>query len=167
MRCGPERRCLDTAAALGLWPVIDPALAELDVGDWPARGLSDLERDDPAGLHAWLTDPVAAPHGGESPQLPSPATSVLHRAEPRHHAHRRIAVAHSITGALSGSTTKQANVSNVWNSYPVTSCRPGRRCTGWCGGIGQPHGLRCLRAPPLGAAPTSCARTHPDSAVRS
>lgn len=64
--CGPENRCSQTAAALGLTPVVEPALADLDVGSWRGHGLADLESLDPEALMSWLTDPSAAPHGGES-----------------------------------------------------------------------------------------------------
>jgi broad specificity phosphatase PhoE len=66
VRCGPEIRCRETAAALNLEPTIDPALTDLRVGSWRGRTLSELERAEPAALHAWLTDLNAVPHGGES-----------------------------------------------------------------------------------------------------
>lgn len=61
---GPERRCAETASALGLDAVTEPALADLDLGAWRGRTLADLESS--PGLATWLTDPAAAPHGGES-----------------------------------------------------------------------------------------------------
>ena len=64
---GPERRCEETAEALGLEEaVIHPPLADLDTGAWRGRTLTGLETGHPAELAAWLTDPSAAPHGGES-----------------------------------------------------------------------------------------------------
>jgi broad specificity phosphatase PhoE len=63
---GPERRCGETAAGLGLDAVADPALADLDLGAWRGRTLTELEASMPADLGAWLTDPDAASHGGES-----------------------------------------------------------------------------------------------------
>lgn len=63
---GPETRCQETAAALGLNAVIDPMLADLDAGTWRGHSISELEHNDPAALHTWLTDPDAAPHHGES-----------------------------------------------------------------------------------------------------
>lgn len=41
-------------------------LRDLDSGDWRGRTLSEIAADDTAGLHAWLSDPTATPHGGES-----------------------------------------------------------------------------------------------------
>ncbi len=61
--CGPERRTRQTAELLGLEAETDSALADLDAGRW--RGLG-LDAVDPAELAIWLTDPQAAPHGGES-----------------------------------------------------------------------------------------------------
>ncbi|WP_329246596.1 histidine phosphatase family protein [Actinoallomurus sp. NBC_01490] len=63
---GPEERCRQTADALGLDAVADPALADLDAGAWRGTTLAELEASHPADLYAWLTDPGAAPHGGES-----------------------------------------------------------------------------------------------------
>ncbi|MFB9836903.1 histidine phosphatase family protein [Actinoallomurus acaciae] len=63
---GPEERCRRTAAALGLDAVTDPALADLDIGAWRGTTLTELEADHSADLFAWLTDPDATPHGGES-----------------------------------------------------------------------------------------------------
>lgn len=64
--CGPARCARQTAAALALPAAIEPALADCDYGAWRGRRLADIAHDAPAQLHAWLTDPAAAPHGGES-----------------------------------------------------------------------------------------------------
>ena len=61
--CGPEQRTRQTAAALGLTCAPEPALADLDHGTW--SGLSMTQCGE-AELLSWLTDPGAAPHGGES-----------------------------------------------------------------------------------------------------
>jgi broad specificity phosphatase PhoE len=63
---GPEERCRQTAAALGLDAATAPALADLNTGTWRGRTLTEVEADHPADLYAWLTDPHAAPHDGES-----------------------------------------------------------------------------------------------------
>ncbi|MFK3979147.1 histidine phosphatase family protein [Micromonospora sp. NPDC050397] len=65
-RCAPSRRCLETAAALGLTPTMDNGLRDGDLGRWSGRTLDDVAADEPAAVAAWLTDPTAAPHGGES-----------------------------------------------------------------------------------------------------
>ncbi|MFF7969718.1 histidine phosphatase family protein [Streptomyces sp. NPDC007905] len=65
----PSNRCLQTADALGLVAVSEPALRDLDLGRWRGRTLDDVAASDPDGFTAWLTDPDAAPHGGESVRL--------------------------------------------------------------------------------------------------
>ena len=63
----PSRRCTGTAEALG-WEAVtaQPALRDLDMGSWYGRTLDEIAATDPSGLASWLTDPEAAPHGGES-----------------------------------------------------------------------------------------------------
>jgi broad specificity phosphatase PhoE len=63
---GPERRCAETAAGLGLDAVVDPSLVDLDLGAWRGRTLTELEASQAMELGTWLTDPDAAPNGGES-----------------------------------------------------------------------------------------------------
>lgn len=60
---GPERRTRQTAELLGLDPVIDPRLADLDCGRWRGHALAAVK---PGELEAWLTDPTKAAHGGET-----------------------------------------------------------------------------------------------------
>jgi broad specificity phosphatase PhoE len=63
----PALRCRETAALAGLDPVnVDDALAECDFGSWAGRSLADVQGADPDAAAAWMTDPDAAPHGGES-----------------------------------------------------------------------------------------------------
>ncbi|MBH0122126.1 histidine phosphatase family protein [Rhodococcus sp. HM1] len=59
----PERCTVETAAALGMCAEPDAALRELDYGTWTGRPMSAVPEAD---LAVWLTDPHAAPHGGES-----------------------------------------------------------------------------------------------------
>jgi len=63
---GPEQRCRQTADMLGVVPTIEPRLRDLDYGTWRGRTLEQLSASEPDAVQAWLTDPVAAPHGGES-----------------------------------------------------------------------------------------------------
>ncbi|MFD0392190.1 histidine phosphatase family protein [Streptomyces nogalater] len=44
----------------------EDSLRDLDYGAWDGRPLQDIVAEDPHGLSAWLTNPEAAPHGGES-----------------------------------------------------------------------------------------------------
>jgi broad specificity phosphatase PhoE len=64
--CSPALRCRQTAEAAGLAFVTDPRLAESDFGAWAGRSLADVHGSDPAAVAAWMSDPTAAPHGGES-----------------------------------------------------------------------------------------------------
>jgi broad specificity phosphatase PhoE len=65
--CSPAQRCRQTAAAAGLAdPLIDARLAEGDFGTWAGRTLEDVHTEDIDAATAWMTDPDAAPHGGES-----------------------------------------------------------------------------------------------------
>lgn len=62
----PSTRCAQTAYALGLTTTLEPALRDLDYGMWRGRTVDEVVADEPYGYSAWLTDPDAAPHGGES-----------------------------------------------------------------------------------------------------
>lgn len=60
------QRARQTAAALNLDPTIEPALRECDYGRWTGRSFDEIQADEPEAIAAWLADPAAAPHGGES-----------------------------------------------------------------------------------------------------
>ncbi|WP_073950497.1 histidine phosphatase family protein [Streptomyces kebangsaanensis] len=62
----PGARCRETATALGLTASEETALAGLDVGRWRGRTLEEVSTAEPEAVAHWLTDPSAAPHGGES-----------------------------------------------------------------------------------------------------
>jgi broad specificity phosphatase PhoE len=65
--CSPSARCRQTAEAAGLVvDAIEPAIAECDFGAWAGRTLEDVTDAEPASGKAWMSDPDAAPHGGES-----------------------------------------------------------------------------------------------------
>lgn len=59
----PELRTRQTAGLLGFDGTPEPLLADLDCGRWRGRALQAVDQAD---LAAWLTDPAAAPHSGES-----------------------------------------------------------------------------------------------------
>ncbi len=63
---GPERRVQQTAEALGLTAEVAVELRDCDYGEWRGYTLSEVELRQPEEVFAWLTDPGAAPHGGES-----------------------------------------------------------------------------------------------------
>ncbi|MFJ9692356.1 histidine phosphatase family protein [Kitasatospora sp. NPDC101183] len=63
----PAGRCLRTAEALGLDDATAAEeLADLDTGRWRGLRLDEVAAAEPGALAAWLADPEAAPHGGES-----------------------------------------------------------------------------------------------------
>jgi broad specificity phosphatase PhoE len=63
----PALRCRQTAAAAGLHDaVVDPQLTECDFGAWAGRSLADVHAAEPETAEAWMGDPQACPHGGES-----------------------------------------------------------------------------------------------------
>lgn len=64
--CSPARCAVQTADALGLHADIDDALRDIDYRNWRGKRLHDLARDLPDELGAWIGDPLASPHGGES-----------------------------------------------------------------------------------------------------
>ncbi|MET3822541.1 broad specificity phosphatase PhoE [Burkholderia sp. PvR073] len=64
--CSPARCAQQTADALGLRAGIDDSLRDVDYGHWHGKRLHDLARDLPDELGAWIDDPAASPHGGES-----------------------------------------------------------------------------------------------------
>jgi broad specificity phosphatase PhoE len=59
----PALRCRQTAEAAGLEAHLDERLAECDFGRWAGATLAEVDPDDG---RAWMLDPDAAPHGGES-----------------------------------------------------------------------------------------------------
>jgi broad specificity phosphatase PhoE len=63
---GPEEACQLTAERLGgnAEPIQD--LRGCDFGTWTGQTLVDVAAQDPSGLEAWLREPYATPHGGES-----------------------------------------------------------------------------------------------------
>lgn len=63
---GPSERCRQTTQALGLAARTEPALGDWHMGLWSGQRLSDVSAAEPDAVSAWLTDPSAAPHGGES-----------------------------------------------------------------------------------------------------
>jgi broad specificity phosphatase PhoE len=66
LRHGPERRCVETARALGLASMPEPSLRAWDLGSWAGRTIAELADADPESFAAWREDPGAAPHGGET-----------------------------------------------------------------------------------------------------
>jgi broad specificity phosphatase PhoE len=63
---GPEKVCQATALRLGGTAEAIHELRECDFGTWTGKALAGVASQDPSGLDAWLRDPHATPHGGES-----------------------------------------------------------------------------------------------------
>jgi broad specificity phosphatase PhoE len=63
---GPELRTRQTAEALGWDADLQPLLRDCDYGSWRGRTFDDLQAREPDAVAAWLGDPEATPHGGES-----------------------------------------------------------------------------------------------------
>jgi broad specificity phosphatase PhoE len=63
---GPSARARQTAEALGLDATVALELDECNFGAWAGRTLAELDDEDPVAVAAWIEDPAAAPHGGES-----------------------------------------------------------------------------------------------------
>jgi broad specificity phosphatase PhoE len=63
--CSPARACLQTAAALQLAVEPEPLLRDWELGRWRGRTLDEVAAAEPAAVAAWMTEPDAAPHGGE------------------------------------------------------------------------------------------------------
>ncbi len=62
----PARAALETAQALGSDAKIEMALSDCDYGRWRGLASKDVAEREPDEFAAWLGDPAAAPHGGES-----------------------------------------------------------------------------------------------------
>lgn len=62
----PARRARETAREAGLDAAPTAELRECDFGTWAGRTLREIHAADPDGVRAWMTDPRARPHGGET-----------------------------------------------------------------------------------------------------
>jgi broad specificity phosphatase PhoE len=62
----PELRARQTAGALGFDAAVEPALRDCDYAAWRGRSFDDVHLREPEAVAIWLSDPAAAPHGGES-----------------------------------------------------------------------------------------------------
>ena len=64
--CAPEVSARETAAFFSRQPVMTDALRDADYGRWSGRSVDEIATENPGDLQTWLSDPAAAPHGGES-----------------------------------------------------------------------------------------------------
>lgn len=64
----PSARCMATAEELGVFDAADRTderLAGCAMGRWRGRTLEEVGAAEPDAVARWLSDPAAAPHGGE------------------------------------------------------------------------------------------------------
>lgn len=64
--CGPELRTRQTAAWFGADAQVEQNLRDCDWGEWHGQSIKHLQTTQADALQRWLSDPQAAPHGGES-----------------------------------------------------------------------------------------------------
>ncbi|MFD5540979.1 histidine phosphatase family protein, partial [Streptomyces sp. NPDC127079] len=64
--CSPTPRSRATGEGLGYAPLVQLALRDCDMGRWRGLTLGEAMAREPDLVDAWLADPRAVPHGGES-----------------------------------------------------------------------------------------------------
>jgi broad specificity phosphatase PhoE len=62
----PARSAAETAEGFSLDARVEPLLCDCDFGRWAGRSLMEVQAEAPEAIADWLSDPHAAPHGGES-----------------------------------------------------------------------------------------------------
>jgi broad specificity phosphatase PhoE len=62
----PARVARETAARIADAFDIDPAFGDIDYGRWRGLSIREIGEREPEHVAAWLNDPEARPHGGES-----------------------------------------------------------------------------------------------------
>ena len=62
----PGLSAVQTAGGLAISATADARLRDCDFGRWAGLSLGAVHAAEPGVLAAWLSDPAAAPHGGES-----------------------------------------------------------------------------------------------------
>jgi broad specificity phosphatase PhoE len=90
----PELRARQTAEALGFDAAVEPALRDCDFAAWRGRSFDEVRRREPEAVAAWLRDPAATPHGGESVLSLMQRVADWLQGEQAHH-RRSIVVTHS------------------------------------------------------------------------
>ncbi|MEV0691353.1 histidine phosphatase family protein [Streptomyces sp. NPDC050388] len=64
--CSPNPRSRATGDGLGYAPLVQLALRDCDMGRWRGLTLGEAMAREPEAVDAWLADPRATVHGGES-----------------------------------------------------------------------------------------------------
>jgi broad specificity phosphatase PhoE len=62
----PALSAAQTAEGLALDACAEPLLRDCDFSRWTGRSLAEVQAESPEEVAAWLQNPRAAPHGGES-----------------------------------------------------------------------------------------------------
>ena len=101
-------RARETAAILGerlgVEPVLDPGLRELDVGDWKGLLRDEMAGQYPGGFEAWLAGGCAERAPGESGECADDvalrAAACVERILAQHPGGRVVAVSHGLTLAI-------------------------------------------------------------------
>ncbi|MET7305001.1 histidine phosphatase family protein [Embleya sp. NPDC005575] len=139
---GPELRCAETSIALGLADaLVEPALRDCDHGTWAGRTLDEVLAADPAGVAAWLAEPDATPHGGESlaSVLARSASWLDEQAQAGHG--RLVAITHPIVARAVAVHALRAPASVFWHldAGPLARVDLTRNGTRWAlRGFGTP-----------------------------
>jgi broad specificity phosphatase PhoE len=129
----PARRAVETAEAAEWSPIVDVRLSPLDVGSWAGRSLRDVQSSDPDGFLAWLTDPWARPHDGET------VAELFDRVRPlldEWHAGPRddlVTVTHGAVVRAAVTIALDAPVTSFWRveASPVSVTELHTRGSGW------------------------------------
>jgi broad specificity phosphatase PhoE len=109
----PELRTRQTAEALRLNAVVLPLLRDCDYGSWRGRTFDHTSESEPEAIAAWLRDPTAAPHGGES--IASLMRRVAEWLAQENDQHRQsIVVTHASIIRAAVVHAMQANAQSFW-----------------------------------------------------
>ncbi len=108
--CAPEASARETAAFFSPHPAMAEPLRDAAYGRWSGRSLEEIAAENPGDLRGWLSDPAAAPHGGESfeavrarcvPWLDGQHATGGHRLAVTHAVVLKVVLAHVLGAPLS------------------------------------------------------------------
>jgi broad specificity phosphatase PhoE len=129
----PALRCRQTAEAAGFQPSLEPAIAECDFGSWAGRTLAEIHAADPDASGAWMTDPDARPHGGESLLMLYARVAAWLDAQAAGEASTTIAFTHGGVVKAAVVHALGAPISAFWQITvaPLSTTELFRRCATW------------------------------------
>lgn len=111
----PEIAARETAAFLSAAPAPCDALRDVDYGRWNGRRIDEIAADEPSGLQAWMADPTAAPHGGESFEAVRARCAAWLDGQHGAGGHR-LAVTHAVVLKIVLAHVLQAPLTAVWRA---------------------------------------------------